>query len=90
MNYVISSDSLALHLAISQGIPNLSFYAPTSANEIDTFGTGIKVKSLSKDYCSYRPDADNSSITAIRIYKAFCLHMKSLKTTCIPYVSKGS
>jgi ADP-heptose:LPS heptosyltransferase len=63
-NYLITSDSLGLHLAIAQGVPNLSFYAPTSAAEIDTFGTGIKVCSTSPDYCSYRKDADNSSITA--------------------------
>lgn len=66
-DYVISSDSLALHLAISQGKRNLSFYAPTSAAEIGTFGFGRKVLSTADDYCSYRQDADNSSITADRL-----------------------
>lgn len=74
-DYIITSDSLALHFAISQGIPNLSFYAPTSANEINTFGTGIKVLTLSEDYCSYKPDCDNSSITAERIINAFKKHI---------------
>ncbi|MCH7722444.1 MAG: hypothetical protein IIC76_03750 [Bacteroidetes bacterium] len=78
-NYIISSDSLALHLAIAQKIPNLSFYAPTSAAEIDTFGTGVKIKSTSEDYCSYKPDADNSTITNERILKAFKKHLTSLK-----------
>ncbi len=78
-NYVITSDSLALHLAIAQKIPNLSFYAPTSAAEIDTFGTGVKVISTSEDYCSYEPDADNSTITNERILKAFKKHLKSLQ-----------
>ncbi|MCH7771745.1 MAG: hypothetical protein IIA49_12145 [Bacteroidetes bacterium] len=78
-NYVFTSDSLALHLAIAQNIPNLSFYAPTSAAEIDTFGTGVKVISTSEDYCSYKPDADNSTITNERILKAFKKHLTSLK-----------
>ena len=54
-DYVFSTDSLGLHLAISQRVPNLSFFAPTSAQEIDTFGTGIKVVSEGTDYCSYQP-----------------------------------
>ncbi len=78
-DYIITSDSLALHLAIAQKIPNLSFYAPTSAAEIDTFGTGVKVISTSEDYCSYKPDADNSTITNDRILKALKKHLTSLK-----------
>jgi heptosyltransferase II len=49
----------------------LSFYAPTSAVEIETFGLGVKVISTSPDYCNYQRDADNSSITATRIMAAF-------------------
>ena len=74
-DYVITSDSLALHLAISQKVGNLSFYAPTSAAEIGTFGTGVKVISLSADYCSYKKETDNSSITAERIMGAFMSHL---------------
>lgn len=66
---VITSDSLALHLAISQGVRNISFYAPTSANEIGVFGTGEKVVSTSGDYCSYRRDADNSTIKSELIFQ---------------------
>ena len=73
-DYVITSDSLALHLAISQKVGNLSFYAPTSAAEIGTFKTGVKVISLSADYCSYKKEADNSSITTERIMAAFMTH----------------
>jgi heptosyltransferase-2 len=79
LNYIISSDSLALHLAISQNVKNLSFYAPTSANEIDTFGIGKKIIFLAKDYCSYKKDADNSTITANRIMEEFKSHIKNLK-----------
>jgi heptosyltransferase II len=73
-DYIITSDTLALHLAISQRVFNLSYYAPTSANEIGTFGTGVKVISLADDYCNYDPDADNSTITAGRLFDAFKAH----------------
>jgi heptosyltransferase-2 len=78
-DYMISSDSLSLHLAISQKISNLSYYAPTSADEIGTFGTGVKVISLSADYCSYSADADNSTITADRLLNALKVHCLELK-----------
>ncbi len=67
LDLLITSDTLALHLAIAQDVPNLSYYAPTSAAEIDTFGTGAKIASRSPDYCSYLPNADNSTITAERL-----------------------
>lgn len=67
---IVTSDSLALHLAISQGIPFVAFFAPTSAAEIDDFGLGYKVVSLASDYCSYSPLADNRTITAERLYGA--------------------
>ena len=76
-DYVISSDSLALHLAISQGVRSASFYAPTSAAEIGTFGTGVKIISQADDYCSYKRNADNSSITADRIVAAVKLHLRN-------------
>jgi heptosyltransferase-2 len=70
LDYLISSDSLALHLAIAQNVPFTAFFAPTSAVEIDDWGIGTKVASTAPDYCSYRKDADNSSITADRIIEA--------------------
>lgn len=75
MDYLISSDSLALHLGIAQGVKNLSFYAPTSAAEIGTFGFGVKVVSSSDEYCNYKKDSDNSSITANRIFDTFKKHL---------------
>ncbi len=77
-DFVITSDSLALHLSISQRVPNLSFYAPSSAVEIDTFGTGVKVISTSIDYCNYSSECNNSSITAERIFETFYHHANSL------------
>jgi heptosyltransferase-2 len=67
LSYMISSDSLAMHLSIAQNIPTLAFFAPTSAAEIDNFGICKKLVSLSSDYCSYAKTCDNSSITANRI-----------------------
>jgi ADP-heptose:LPS heptosyltransferase len=70
LEYLISSDSLALHLGIAQGVPFTAFFSPTSAVEIDDWGIGTKVLSTAADYCSYRKDADNTTITADRILEA--------------------
>lgn len=70
LDILISSDSLALHLAISQMVPFVAFFTATSATEIDSFGLGKKVLSTSPDYCSYSPHADNSSITWSRLLEA--------------------
>lgn len=64
LDVLVSSDSLALHLAISQNVKTVSFYAPTSAAEIEVFGNGKKVISSASDYCSYKHNTDNSTITA--------------------------
>lgn len=70
LDHMITSDSLPMHLAISQGVRTLAFFAPTSASEIDDFGLLAKVRSSRFDYCSYRPDADNTDISATRIIEA--------------------
>jgi heptosyltransferase-2 len=70
LDFLITSDSFALHLGVAQRVPFVAFFAPTSAAEIDAFGLGRKVISTSPDYCSYRSDVDNSSITADRILEA--------------------
>ena len=64
---LIVSDSMALHVALARHIPVVAFFAPTSAAEIELYGLGEKVISTAPDYCSYRPDADNSTITAERV-----------------------
>jgi heptosyltransferase-2 len=74
LNYLISSDSLALHLGIAQDIPFTAFFSPTSASEIDSWGLGTKVASTAPDYCNYRKDADNSTITANRILEAITIN----------------
>lgn len=67
LHAMITSDSLAMHLAIAQRVPTVAFFAPTSASEIDAFGLVRKVVSTAADYCSYRKDADNASVTARRV-----------------------
>jgi len=69
---LLTSDSLALHMAVALGRRVVVFFAPTSAAEIELYGLGEKVQSTSADYCSYRPDADNSSLTIERLLPA-CL-----------------
>lgn len=81
LDYLISSDSLALHLAIAQGIAFSAFFSPTSAVEIDDWGIGTKVVSSAPDYCSYRKDADNSTITAERIIDAVARNRSFLEHT---------
>lgn len=81
MDFLISSDTLALHLGISQNIKTISYYAPTSAVEIDTFGLGKKIISTSEDYCSYHSEVDTSSITAERIFEEFN-NMLNLNIIC--------
>lgn len=70
LDLMVSSDSLAMHLAVGQGVPTIVFFAPTSAAEIDAFGLVTKIVSTAPDYCSYKRDADNTSITAARILEA--------------------
>jgi len=69
-NLMVVSDSLALHIAIARGVPIVSFFAPTSAAEIELYGLGEKVQSTAPDYCSYRVDTDNSTLTAARLAAA--------------------
>jgi heptosyltransferase-2 len=67
---LVTSDSLALHLAITQKVPVLAFFAPTPAEEIELYGRGETVASTAPDYASYRPDADTSTLTVERLAPA--------------------
>ena len=67
---LVTSDSLALHVAIGRRVPVVAFFAPTSAAEIELYGRGEKVASTAPDACSYRPDADTSTLTAERLADA--------------------
>lgn len=69
LNLLVTADSLCLHLAVAQQVPTVAYFAPTSASEIENNITIRKVISMSQDYCSYKPNADNSTITSDRISK---------------------
>jgi hypothetical protein len=65
---LITSDSLALHVALARDVRTVAFFAPTSAAEIELYGLGEKVVSTARDYCSYKagrrhlePDAPSAS-----------------------------
>ncbi len=70
LDLLITSDSLALHLGVARDVPTVAFFAPTSAAEIELYGLGEKVASTAPDACSYRPDADNSTLTVERLAAA--------------------
>ncbi len=67
VDLLVTSDSLALHVAVSRRVPVVVFFAPTSASEIEIYGRGEKVESLAADACSYRGDADTSTLTVERL-----------------------
>ena len=80
---LVSSDSLALHVGIALDVRCVAFFAPTSAAEIELYGLGEKVQSTAPDYCSYRPDADNASVSVERLLPA-CLRQLELATSDAP------
>ena len=72
---VVSSDSLAMHLAVAQRVPVVAFFGPTSDAEIDLFGLGTKVvtplacrRCYLRD-CDVRPDC-MASIPVDRLFDA--------------------
>lgn len=67
---LVTSDSLALHVALALDVRVVCFFAPTSAAEIELYGLGEKVVSTAPDYCCYRRDADTSTVTPDRIGSA--------------------
>jgi heptosyltransferase-2 len=74
---LVTSDSLALHMAVALDVRVVAFFAPTSAAEIELYGLGEKVVSTAADYCSYRADADNSSITPERLRDAVLRQLRA-------------
>ncbi len=70
LDLLLTSDSLALHVAIARKVPVVAFFAPTSAAEIELYGRGEKVASTSFDSCSYRPTVDMSTLTVERLVDA--------------------
>lgn len=57
-NILVASDSLALHIGVALKKKIVSFFYPTSSNEIELYGRGIKIVGRGKDYCSYKTKCD--------------------------------
>lgn len=55
---IVTSDSLALHVAVASGVPVVGFFGPTSAPEIDLFGRGRKVVTPLPCRCCYLPSCE--------------------------------
>jgi heptosyltransferase-2 len=55
---LLTSDSLALHLAVAVGTPVVAFFGPTSSYEIDLFGLGEKIVTPLPCRCCYLKDCD--------------------------------
>jgi len=70
LDLLITSDSLALHMATARKVPTVAFFAPTSAAEIELYGRGEKIASTAPDACSYARDADTSTLTVERLIEA--------------------
>lgn len=73
---MLTSDSLGLHVALARDVRTVAFFAPTSAAEIEMFDLGEKVASTAPDYCSYKPDADTSTLTAERLAEAMLRQLR--------------
>jgi heptosyltransferase-2 len=58
LDLLVTSDSLALHLAVSQGTPVVAFFGPTSSAEIALHGLGEKVVTPLPCRCCYLRDCD--------------------------------
>ena len=54
-NVLVTSDSLALHIATALKKKIVVFFYPTSSSEIELFSRGIKIIGRGKSYCSYQP-----------------------------------
>jgi len=52
-NIIVTSDSLAMHIGIALKKKILAFFYPTSAKEIELYGSGIKIIGKGNSYCSY-------------------------------------
>ena len=51
---VVTSDSLAMHIAIALSKKVVAFFYPTSAAEIEVYGKGKKIIAKGDSYCSYQ------------------------------------
>jgi heptosyltransferase-2 len=54
LNVLVTSDTLALHIATALKKRIVSFFGPTSAEEIELYGQGVKIKPDTDCYCCFQ------------------------------------
>jgi heptosyltransferase-2 len=59
LSLVITSDSLALHVATAVEVPLLAFFGPTSPTEIELYGLGEKITPSTMCNCFYKKECMN-------------------------------
>lgn len=60
--HVITSDSLALHIAVALQKKIIAFFYPTSAAEIELYNNGKKIIAQGNSYCSYQQKCDDPPV----------------------------
>ncbi|MFC2061715.1 glycosyltransferase family 9 protein [Elusimicrobiota bacterium] len=61
---LITTDTLALHLAVTVGTEVIALFGPTSASEIELYGSGDKITAPMDCYCCYKKSCNK---------KPFCM-----------------
>jgi heptosyltransferase-2 len=74
-NLVITADTFALHVATALGKKIVAMFGPTSMNEVELFGKGIKLHSDEECKCYYKKNCTEVSscmqkISAEQVYSA--------------------
>ena len=70
-DFLITCDSLAVHIAIATSIPYICFFGPTSSKEIKPIDLPyVNIEAICSNYCSYDPTAQVEGITSTRIINA--------------------
>ena len=69
LDILITSDTLTLHVAVALKKRVVCFFGPTSAEEIELYGQGVKIKPNSDCYCCFKKErtSDKMCIDEISI-----------------------
>lgn len=62
LDVIVTSDTLALHVAAGLGKRIVSFFGPTSAEEVEIYGRGVKIKPSSDCYGCYCKTRDKEKM----------------------------
>ncbi len=79
--FIITTDSLALHIATAGGKRVASLFGPTSAAEAEIYGNGVKVSAPVDCLCCYRKKCSR---------KPFCMDMINLKSALDSVIKTGN